>query len=89
MDYLERQLGDRAKIIRANKEFTNQVADISRIQSRISNLKLMSSEEGSGIESQQELMKAERMLLDATNNQRHDWQMVRTSLIIGTNQSRG
>ena len=68
MDYLERQLGDRAKIIRANKEFTNQVADISRIQSRISNLKLMSSEEGSGIESQQELMKAERMLLDATNN---------------------
>ena len=54
--------------IRQNKEFTNQVADISRIQSRISNLKLMSSEEGSGIESQQELMKAERMLLDATNN---------------------
>ena len=68
MDYLERQLGDRAKIIKANKEFTNQVADISRIQSRISNLKLMSSEEGSGIESQQELMKAERMLQDATNN---------------------
>ena len=38
MDYLERQLGDRAKIIRANKDFTNQVTDISRIQSRISNL---------------------------------------------------
>ena len=46
MDYLERQLGDRAKIIRANKDFTNQVTDISRIQSRISNLKLMSSEGG-------------------------------------------
>ena len=68
MDYLERQLGDRAKIIKANKEFTNQVTDISRIQSRISNLKLMSSEEGSGIESQQELAKAERMLQDATAN---------------------
>ena len=70
MDYLERQLGDRAKIIKANKEFTNQVTDISRIQSRISNLKLMSSEEGSGIESQQELAKAERMLQDATANVR-------------------
>ena len=70
MDYLERQLGDRAKIIRANREFTNQVTDISRIQSRISNLKLMSSEGGSGVESQQELAKAERMLQDATNNVR-------------------
>ena len=70
MDYLERQLGDRAKIIRANKEFTNQVTDISRIQSRISNLKLMSSEGGSGIEAQQELAKAERMLQNATANVR-------------------
>ena len=70
MDYLERQLGDRAKIVRANKEFTNQVTDISRIQSRISNLKLMSSEGGSGIEAQQELAKAERMLQDATGNVR-------------------
>ena len=71
MDYLERQLGDRAKIIRANKEFTNQVTDISRIQSRISNLRLMSSEGGgSGVESQQELAKAERMLQDATENMR-------------------
>ena len=71
MDYLERQLGDRAKIIKANKEFTNQVTDISRIQSRISNLRLMNSEGGgSGIESQQELAKAERMLQDASNNVR-------------------
>ena len=70
MDYLERQLGDRAKIIKANKDFTNQITDISRIQSRISNLKLMSSEEGSSIESQQELAKAERMLQDATANVR-------------------
>lgn len=67
MDYLERQLGDRAKIIRANKEFTNQITDISRIQSRISNLKLMNSEGGGNdIESQQELAKAENMLQNAT-----------------------
>ena len=71
MDYLERQLGDRAKIIKANKDFTNQVTDISRIQSRISNLRLMSSEGGgSGVESQLELAKAERMLQDATENVR-------------------
>ena len=68
MDYLERQLGDRAKIIRANRDFTDQVKDISRIQSRISNLKLMNSEGGEGnVESQLELAKAERMLQDRTN----------------------
>lgn len=66
MDYLERQLGDRAKVIRANREFTNQITDISRIQSRISNLKLMSSEGGNEVESQLELAKAEQMLQDAT-----------------------
>ena len=65
MDYLERQLGDRAKIIRANKDFTDQVTDISRIQSRISNLKLMNSEGGENNEAQLELAKAERMLQDA------------------------
>ena len=71
MDYLERQLGDRAKIIKANKDFTNQITDISRIQSRISNLRLMTSEGGgSGVESQLELAKAERMLQDATANVR-------------------
>ncbi len=71
MDYLERQLGDRAKIIKANKDFTDQVTDISRIQSRISNLRLMNSEGGgTGVESQLELAKAERMLQDATNNVR-------------------
>ena len=71
MDYLERQLGDRAKIIKANKDFTDQVTDISRIQSRISNLRLMNSEgSGTGVESQLELAKAERMLQDATNNVR-------------------
>ena len=68
MDYLEKQLGDRAKIIRANKDFTKQVTDISRIQSRISNLRLMASEGGAGNESQLELAKAEKMLQDATQN---------------------
>ena len=69
MDYLERQLGDRAKIIKANKDFTDQVTDISRIQSRISNLRLMNSEGGgTGVESQLELAKAERMLQSATEN---------------------
>ena len=66
MDYLERQLGDRKKVISANKEFTNQVTDISRIQSRIANLKLMNSEGGNEVESQLELAKAEKMLQDAT-----------------------
>ena len=71
MNYLERQLGDRAKVIKANRDFTNQVTDISRIQSRISNLRLMSSEGGSsGIETQTELAKAQRMLQDASNNVR-------------------
>ena len=69
MNYLERQLGDRAKVIKANRDFTNQVTDISRIQSRISNLRLMSSEGGeSGVETQNELAKAQRMLQDASNN---------------------
>ena len=67
LDYLERQLGNRAQVIRSNKEFTNQVRDISRIQSRISNLRLMSSEGGSNnIESQEELAKAQRDLKAAT-----------------------
>lgn len=71
MDYLERQLGDRAKVIKANKDFTNQITDISRIQSRISNLRLMNSEGGgSGVESQMELAKAEKMLQTATENVR-------------------
>ena len=69
MNYLERQLGDRAKVIKANRDFTNQVTDISRIQSRISNLRLMNSEGGgSGIETQNELAKAQRMLQEASNN---------------------
>ena len=72
MDYLERQLGDRAKIIKANREFTNEITDISRIQSRISNLRLMNSEgNGREMESQQELAKAEKMLQAATERVRN------------------
>ena len=68
LDYLERQLGNRAQIIRSNQEFTNQVRDISRIQSRISNLRLMSSEGGGrDTESQEELAKAQRDLQAATS----------------------
>lgn len=67
LDYLERQLGNRAQVIRSNKEFTSQVRDISRIQSRISNLKLMSNEGGNNNESQEELAKAQRDLNAATN----------------------
>ena len=67
MDYLERQLGNRAQVIRSNKEFTSRVRDISRIQSRISNLKLMSSEAGgNNNEAQEELAKAQRDLQAAT-----------------------
>ena len=67
LDYLERQLGNRAQVIRSNQEFTNQVKDISRIQSRISNLRLMSSEGGGmDTESQIELAKAQRDLQAAT-----------------------
>ena len=67
LDYLERQLGNRAQVIRANQEFTNQIKDISRIQSRISNLRLMSSEGGGrDSESQEELAKAQRDLQAAT-----------------------
>jgi len=69
LDYLERQLGNRAQVIRSNKEFTTQVRDISRIQSRISNLKLMSSENGGNSnESQEELAKAQRDLDRATEH---------------------
>ena len=64
--YLKQQLGDRSKIIESNQEFSTLVRDITRLQSRIANLKLMSSENGGNSnEAQQELAKAERQL-DAT-----------------------
>jgi len=67
LDYLERQMGDRAEVIRSNKEFTNLVIEISRLQSRIANLRLMSSENGgNNMEAQEELNKAQRKLDEAT-----------------------
>ena len=65
--YLKKQLGDRAKIVESNKEFTDLVRDISRLQSRISNLRLMSSENSEGnTEAQIELAKAEKQLREST-----------------------
>ena len=65
--YLRRQLGDRAKVIESNQTYTNLVRDITRLQSRIANLKLMSSENGgSNTEAQIELAKAERQLNETT-----------------------
>ena len=61
--YLKKQLGDRSKIIESNQEFSALVRDITRLQSRIANLKLMSSENGGNSnEAQLELSKAERQL---------------------------
>ncbi len=65
--YLKQQLGDRSKIIESNQEFTSLVRDITRLQSRIANLKLMSSENGgNNNEAQIELAKAERQLNETT-----------------------
>ena len=65
--YLKRQLGDRAKVIESNQTYTNLVRDITRLQSRIANLKLMSSENGgANNEAQVELAKAERQLNETT-----------------------
>ena len=63
ISYLKQQLGDRSKIIESNQEFSSLVRDITRLQSRIANLKLMSSENGgNNNEAQLELAKAERQL---------------------------
>ena len=65
--YLKQQLGDRTKIIESNKEYSTLVRDITRLESRIANLKLMSSENGgNNNEAQLELAKAERQLNTTT-----------------------
>jgi len=65
--YLKQQLGDRTRIIESNQTFTNLVRDITKLQSRIANLKLMSSENGgNNNEAQLELAKAERQLNETT-----------------------
>jgi uncharacterized protein involved in exopolysaccharide biosynthesis len=70
--YLKQQLGNRAQVIESNKEFTSMVRDISRLQSRISNLRLMNSENGgTDAEAQYELAKAETQLREATDKVRN------------------
>ena len=67
INYYQRQLGNRQKVIESNQHFTALVRDISRLQSRIANLKLMNSENGgNNTEAQLELAKAERELAAAT-----------------------
>ena len=67
IDYLERNLGDRTQKFTNNKDFTDKVKDISRIQSRISNLRLMSSEGGgNNAEAQLELANAQKELEQTT-----------------------
>ena len=69
--YLKAQLGNRAQIIESNKDFTQYVRDISRLQSRISNLRLMSSENsGNNSEAQLELAAAEKKLRESTTKVR-------------------
>jgi len=66
--YLKQQLGNRQKLIESNEQFTALVRDISRLQSRIANLKLMNSEDGgNNTEAQLELARAERELASATD----------------------
>jgi len=64
--YLKKQLGDRAKVVESNQEFSQLVRDITRLESRIANLKLMSSESTHSNEAQLELAKAERQLEETT-----------------------
>ena len=67
IDYLERNLGDRAEKFTNNKDFTDKVKDISRVHSRISNLRLMSSEGGgNNAEAQLELANAQKELEQTT-----------------------
>ena len=64
--FLANALGERAKTVESSKDFTDKVRDISRLQSRIANLRLMSSENGGdNVEAQTELAKAERELQSA------------------------
>lgn len=67
IDYLRQQMGNRAQLIESNQEFTAIVRDISRLQSRIANLRLMSSETaGNNNEAQLELARAEQELAERT-----------------------
>ena len=68
IDYLESQLGSRTEKVRSNKDFTDKIKEISKLQSRISNLRLMSSEGGANdVESQIELANAQKALKETTD----------------------
>jgi len=70
-NYLRNSLGERAKTVEESKDFTSKTREISRLQSRIANLKLMNSENGGDdIEAQTELAKAERELQKALEDVR-------------------
>lgn len=43
-DYLENQLGEKAKIITSNSEFINELNKVSKLKSRVSNLELMNED---------------------------------------------
>ena len=86
IDYLESKLGNRVKNIRTNQDFTDRVKDISKLQSRISNLRLMSSEGGNSEEAQLELANAQRELENTTAQVRSltkDFQANSTSTDMG------
>lgn len=69
--YFKQQLGSRAKVIESNQEFTKLVREISRLESRIANLKLMNGESSSlNQEGQLELARAERQLETAHQQMR-------------------
>ena len=77
IDYLERNLGDRAEKFTNNKDFTDKVKDISRIHSRISNLRLMSSEGGgNNAEAQLELANAQKELEQTTKEVKNPTQPI-------------
>lgn len=69
--YFETKLGNRAKLIRANKEFTEKVQEISQLQSRISNLQFMSGEDNNtNAQAQLELAKARKAMEKVTGEVR-------------------
>lgn len=63
VDFLEVKLGDKARIIRSNNDFLNELNNISKLKQRVSNLELM-NEDGNN-ETNDALTKARRELVNA------------------------
>lgn len=63
LDFLENQLGEKARIITSNNEFINELNKVSKLKSRVSNLELM-NEEGN-TETNQALNKAKQELANS------------------------